>query len=190
MPIKSEKAMLLSFPDEVPARIARKNAMIMQLGKVDLTDIEAVKQRFQEYFDICEATATKPGVAGLSAALQIHRRQLLHIISDPKQANGLYYGASEEVRDLIRAYYMSLEAMWEDYMQQGQVNPVTGIFLGKNNFGYRDQTDMVVTPQSDTQKLDADEIRQRYLTATDYQEVPPSETHKNGPESDSNSEGV
>ena len=31
-------------------------------------------------------------------------------------------------------------------MQNGKVNPVSGIFLGKNNFGYKDQQEYVVTP--------------------------------------------
>lgn len=171
VPIGSEKASLMGLPEGVPARIARKNAMIMQLGPVDLKDFDAVSERVAEYFDICEATDTKPGIAGMASALQINRRRMLSIVSEPKGANGYYSGATEEVRDLIRSYYTSLEAMWEDYMQQGQVNPVTGIFLGKNNFGYRDQTDMTITPQVEQQKLDADEIRKRYLTATDFQEV-------------------
>jgi hypothetical protein len=32
-------------------------------------------------------------------------------------------------------------------MQNGQVNPVTGIFLGKNNFGYTDKTEVAVEPK-------------------------------------------
>lgn len=34
-------------------------------------------------------------------------------------------------------------------MQNGKINPVSGIFLLKNaNLGYRDQTDIVVTPNN------------------------------------------
>ena len=34
-------------------------------------------------------------------------------------------------------------------MQNGAVNPVSGIFLGKNHYGYKDQSEtVVVTPQN------------------------------------------
>lgn len=39
-----------------------------------------------------------------------------------------------------------LEDLWQEYMQNGKINPASGIFLGKNMFGYRDQQEVVVTP--------------------------------------------
>ena len=49
-------------------------------------------------------------------------------------------------------------------MNSGKINPVSGIFLGKNNFGYQDKTEYVVTPnvQQDND-YNADDIRSRYL---------------------------
>jgi hypothetical protein len=57
-----------------------------------------------------------------------------------------------------------MEILWENYMQNGKINPVSGIFLGKNNFGYQDKTEMVVTPNtnSDTD-YSVEDIRKRYL---------------------------
>ena len=37
---------------------------------------------------------------------------------------------------------------WEQIMQNGKINPASGIFLGKNNFGYKDQTEHVLTPNT------------------------------------------
>jgi hypothetical protein len=55
-----------------------------------------------------------------------------------------------------------MENLWENYMQNGKINPVAGIFLGKNNFGYQDKTEYVVTPN---QRQESDyseaEIRER-----------------------------
>ena len=49
-------------------------------------------------------------------------------------------------------------------MENGKINPVSGIFLGKNNFGYQDKTEYVLTPnQQQEQNYDADSIKQRYL---------------------------
>jgi hypothetical protein len=41
-----------------------------------------------------------------------------------------------------------LEALWEDYMQNGKINPVSGIFIGKNHFGYQDKQEVVLTPNN------------------------------------------
>ena len=38
--------------------------------------------------------------------------------------------------------------MLENWMQNGKVNPVVGIFLSKNNFGYADKSEVVVTPNN------------------------------------------
>ena len=58
-----------------------------------------------------------------------------------------------------------MENLWENYMQNGKINPVSGIFLGKNNFGYQDKTEYVVTPNTHSDSdYDADDIRKRYLT--------------------------
>ena len=51
-------------------------------------------------------------------------------------------------------------------MSSGKVNPVAGIFLGTNNFGYQDKTEYVLTPNTNTDNdYSADEIRERYIAA-------------------------
>ena len=58
-----------------------------------------------------------------------------------------------------------MENLWENYMQNGKINPVSGIFLGKNNFGYQDKTEYVVTPNvNNDSDYSADDIKKRYLT--------------------------
>ena len=58
-----------------------------------------------------------------------------------------------------------MENLWENYMQNGKINPVSGIFLGKNNFGYQDKTEYVVTPNMNNDSdYNADDIKKRYIT--------------------------
>ena len=57
-----------------------------------------------------------------------------------------------------------MENLWESYMNSGKINPVSGIFLGKNNFGYQDKTEYVVTPNTQHDYYDPEDIRRRYLT--------------------------
>lgn len=53
--------------------------------------------------------------------------------------------------------------MIEEYMQNGKINPVSGIFLMKNNFGYADKTEVVVTPNNPLGEAgDRAEIEARY----------------------------
>ena len=52
----------------------------------------------------------------------------------------------------------------EDYMQNGKINPVSGIFLMKNNFGYADKQEVVLTPNNPLgEQKSTDELEQRYL---------------------------
>jgi hypothetical protein len=41
-------------------------------------------------------------------------------------------------------------AYWEQITQNGKINPAAAIFLGKNNFGYRDVAEHVLTPNVKT----------------------------------------
>ena len=49
-------------------------------------------------------------------------------------------------------------------MQNGKINPVSGIFLMKNNFGYADKQEVVLTPNNplgDTTPVA--ELEEKYL---------------------------
>ena len=49
-----------------------------------------------------------------------------------------------------------------DYFQNGKVNPAAGIFILKNHFGYRDVTDLEITPKQSIMEQDAVQIAQKY----------------------------
>ena len=52
-------------------------------------------------------------------------------------------------------------------MQDGKVNPVTGIFWQKNYDGLRDQQEVVVTPNNPLGEMgDTERIKQKYLENT------------------------
>ena len=74
-----------------------------------------------------------------------------------------------------------MEILWENYMQNGKINPVSGIFLGKNNFGYQDKTEYVVTPNTNSDSdYSTEDIRKRYAIDSQEQQLLP-----NSPTSDS-----
>ena len=51
-------------------------------------------------------------------------------------------------------------------MQNGKVNPASGIFLGKNMFGYKDTQDVVVTPQTPLGDYQSPEELQKRINAS------------------------
>ena len=114
---------------------------LADLGKVDLTSVEEVTQRITTYFEICAEDDMKPSVAGLALALDIDRRYLWEIREGKK-------GKNPEVADTLKKAMKILDLQMVDYMQNGKINPVSGIFLMKNNFGYADKQEVVLTPNN------------------------------------------
>ena len=137
---------------------------LMNLPTIDLHDVVAVRERINEFFNIMAKYDTKPTVAGMAMALGMDRRTLWAIRNDqPTGGAGYKTALPPEVADSIKKAYLLMENLWENYMQNGKINPVSGIFLGKNNFGYQDKTEYVVTPNVQQDNYDPDSIRQRYL---------------------------
>ncbi len=126
------------------------------LPEVSMQSNEEVSKRIQEYFEICQDDDMKPSVAGLAVALGIDRTYLWEIRAGRK-------GKNPDVANTLKKAMHLLDLQMVDYMQNGQINPVSGIFLMKNNFGYADKQEVVVTPNQplgDTK--DEKQLEQRY----------------------------
>ena len=140
------------------------NMELFNMPSIDLHDEEAVAKRLDEYFALYAKYDTKPTVAGMAMALGMNRRTLIAIVNDYATGGSGYKTAlPQEVALVIKKAHYLLENLWENYATNGKINPVTAIFLGKNNFGYQDKTEYVVTPNVQQDNYDPDSIRQRYL---------------------------
>jgi len=144
-------------------KIIMKNLEIANLPEIDLMDAEQVRNRIREYFTIEAKWGYKPTVAGLGNALNGLSRQRLWEIRTGNTTRGHHLAERlpKSVRDEVKKAYHLMEQNWEDYMQNGKINPVAGIFLGKNNYGYQDRTDYVITPNENRPEFDENEIRER-----------------------------
>lgn len=148
------------------SKIMGVNIALFQMKDIDMKDTEAVSQRLGEYFTLYEQADLKPTVAGMALALNGMSRQTLSAIvhNRPTGSDGYMSALPREVTDIIKKAYKLMENMWESYMNSGKINPVSGIFLGKNNYGYQDKTEYVLTPnQQNDSDYNAEDIRQRYL---------------------------
>ena len=69
-----------------------------------------------------------------------------------------------ESRNLVKKAYQLLNAQMENYMQNGKINPVAGIFLMKNNMGYADKQEVVLTPNQQLgDQVPAEDLEKKYL---------------------------
>lgn len=139
---------------------------LFNMEDIDMTSVEEVQGRLNEYFALYGQNDMKPTVAGMAIALNgINRRTLWAIVNDAPTGGAGYKSAlPPDVALTIKRAYNLLENLWESYMASGKINPVSGIFLGKNNYGYQDKTEYVLTPNTQQDNdYDPDSIRQRYL---------------------------
>ena len=137
---------------------------LMNLPKIDVHDPEAVQQRLNDYFGYMASQDAKPTVAGMAMALGMDRRRLWEIKTGAQTTNRWIEDLPNEVTDSIKKAYSLMEYLWENYMVNGKINPVTGIFLGKNNFGYQDKQEMVLTPNTQNESdFSEDDLRKRYM---------------------------
>lgn len=146
---------------------------LFNLPTIDLKEPEQVIDRLNEFFAIHEKYDMKPTVSGMGMALGLDRRRLWEI----KTGNfGTQKSLSELptlTKDSIKKGYEYMEILWENYMQNGKINPVSGIFLGKNNFGYQDKTEYVVTPNvNHDSDYNTDDIKKRYMSDSPTLELP------------------
>ena len=153
---------------------------LMTLPDIDMKDPNQVAMRLEEYFSIQAEADLKPTVAGLGLALNgMDRRRLWEIRTGTLQGGVGNFNLPQETMDLIKKAYKLMENLWENYMQNGKINPVSGIFLGKNNFGYQDKTEYVVTPNTHSDSdYNAEDIKKRYAidSATFEQRPPPTDS--------------
>lgn len=127
------------------------------LPKIHMTDEDAVQQRVMEYFQICAEEDMKPSSCGLCLALDIDERYLWDIKAGRKLAK-------TRAGEILKRAQAILELQLNDYMQNGKINPVSGIFLLKNHFGYQDRVEFAVEPKAPLgEGATEDELRAKYL---------------------------
>ena len=137
------------------SRYLRHALATLELPPIDISNAAQVSERLGWYFNHCADSDMKPTVNGMCNALGIHR-DTLHA-----WRTGEYRADSHQA--IVMKAYRVLEELWEDYMLNGKINPVSGIFLSKNLFyGYADKQEFVLTPNSGLSEEDAATIAAKY----------------------------
>lgn len=135
---------------------------VASLPPIDVYDAESVRKRFEEYFEICMRNDKKPTLNGLANSLKVTRTTL------QKWGEGSLDNKDKALAEVVRGGLNILASLWEDYMGNAKINPVSGIFLGKNHFQYVDKQELEVAPKNPLgESASQDELRQKYIEAVD-----------------------
>lgn len=122
------------------SRFLRYAMAWLDLPPIDISDPAQVEQRIYDYFTFCIKNDRKPNIKGMGNWLGVSRDTV------NTWKTGEYRAETHSA--LIKKAIDLLEELWVDYMMNGKVNPASGIFLGKNMFGYKDEQTYNITPLS------------------------------------------
>lgn len=124
------------------------------IPEYDQTDPVQVKNRVDSYFEFCNTNDIPPSPAGMARWLKTTARRL------EKWRDGEYRKVTHQ--PIIEEAYNKIHEDLTNRLQNGSINPASGIFLLKNWFGYKDQQDIKVeqkNPMGELQNID--DLRKR-----------------------------
>lgn len=137
------------------ARYLRFALDCYELPPIDIADAEAVEERINWYFRHCIECDIKPGVAGLCGALGIDRLTFYQWTTGINRKN--------THNNIAKKAKFTLEQLMEQYMVNGKINPVSGIFLLKNHFGYTDKQEITIQPKNGLEVENQKQLEERYI---------------------------
>lgn len=145
-----------------------KNALEgMKQPRVDTKDVQAVEQRMMDYLTFCLDNDVSPSIAGCANWLGI-TYQTIEMWRD-----GMYGTAQHQLA--AHKLYTVMQDIWAQKMDSGSLNPVSGIFMSKVFYGYKETQEIVVNHQITNQLSTADLIAEsKRLPGADTLSLPDS----------------
>ena len=133
---------------------------ILPTEPLDHNDVEEMERRFARYLALCAEYDMKIGNQAAYAAIGLNK-DLVYEWTVRRQTNPKRTEFVKKVQQFCAMYR-------EGLMEDGKVNPVTGIFWQKNYDGMKDQQEVVLTPNTSPlgDQADAEALKQKYLENT------------------------
>lgn len=153
----------LQSPHCEPGEISKMLGQAMVISHwpaIDTNDDAQMAERVDLYHQFCIENDIKPDMVGMALAIGVDRSTLW------RWENGVESNKPQAVRNVIKKGREINELMLSQMMQNGKVNPVVGIFLLKNSHGYKDQQDVVITPNNPYEQRSEEELATKYLTGS------------------------
>ena len=98
-------------------------------------------------------------MSGMALAIGVSRKTLW------AWENGIESNKPQSVRNAIKKGREINENILVTMMQNGRINPIPALFLLKNNHSYVDQQEVVVTPNTPFQDMDAMDAQKKIMDA-------------------------
>lgn len=117
---------------------------LFNLPEIDVNNPASVSERINRYFAICSEDDIKPSIESLALSFGVNRITLFNWITG--KSNRIQ---TPECLNTLKRAYDFINSYYAHMMNNGKINPVAGIFLMKNNMGYKDTTDYVITPNTE-----------------------------------------
>ena len=145
-------------PGEIATMLSQA-VTIAHWPTIDTNDPDQVQERIDQYHAYCIQNDIKPDMPGLALSLGVTRKTLW------AWENGVDSNKPQSVRNVIKKGRQINEILMTQMMANGKINPVAGIFFLKNSHEYRDQQDVVITPNTPLDAGDPEIARNRYVQA-------------------------
>lgn len=139
------------------SRFIRNAMLVAGLPPIDISDEKQVEERIIWYFNHCAEQDVKPTMAGLALSLGVDATTVTSWRREE-------YRAATHSPVIKRAYGI-MHALWQDYMQNGKINPVAGVYLGANMFGYQNTNNVVIQQEQTEPELPREALEAKYRDA-------------------------
>lgn len=127
-----------------------------KINRVDLNDLDAVREAADRYLTACKLATVVPSISGLSASLGYSRQWICAIA-----------GKQTEVGNYLSALFAAIASILEQMALAKATDNATSIFVLKNGaVGMTDRLDVTAQTVVDPvqpEEMSADEIARRYL---------------------------
>jgi hypothetical protein len=160
----------------VNSRVMGFGRDVLAYGDLDVSDPQAVRDRFYDYLGLCDKWGIRPMVNSLAQALGMRRQDLWGIATGSSHYRN-WHGIAPASVDVIQKAYDFLQTSWEIYLTEEKGNPVKWFFLAKNYFGYEDQTVKVTRVEGDARSLPTpEEVAAKYALQVGMPQIVASES--------------
>ena len=135
---------MTQVPAEYNSRRIAFQREIFPVGDLPRNDpekmVEIMSERFRHYLEMCDKYEMKIGNQAMYFALGIDKGAAWAWLNNPN--------TSPVLLDFIKKIQHFCASYREGMMEDGKLNPVTGIFWQKNYDGLKDQQEVVMTPNN------------------------------------------
>lgn len=145
------------LPDGYSASRIKFMLDITPTEKLDVWDVPEMERRFENYLLKCAEHGMKVGNMAAYYAIGITKETARDWLAQDHQMKN-------ERTHFIKKVQQICAMFREGLMEDGKINPVTGIFWQKNYDGLKDQTETIITPHNPLgDSTDAETLKRRYL---------------------------